>query len=456
MGGTDAADRASSRLSDLDSSAILNAIPGVVAVIGADGDVVWINESMTEVTGYTADDLVGTNMLDHLDLEWNALSLESISYALDHPGMRLPTMLRFHTKHGPPVVMEVTANNQLDNPQIRGLVAHMRPSDERQLVEGILESFMAGDDLASTIGRVHDVARAETLQSESAVFLLFSGADDQHPVLPSSPEIGALSALAGLSTPWSVAASSGQPVLLADLTDLPGPVGAAAAAAGFAACWTYPVCRTGTGVVDAVLVLWRREPGAPEPTATMLAERLVKLCALVLERVEHSRDLQHAADHDGLTGLVNRARFFEAVDGHIARGAEPLGVIYLDLDGFKPINDHWGHGSGDQVLVAVADRLRASVRPGDTVARLGGDEFAVACPGAAADELIRLADRLLAVVRAPITVGDQVLRVGASIGLATCAAGASPGDVLVAAADAALLAAKSTAKGTWNLSPALP
>jgi diguanylate cyclase (GGDEF)-like protein len=184
----------------------------------------------------------------------------------------------------------------------------------------------------------------------------------------------------------------------------------------------------------------------------MLAERVVKLCALVLERVEHSRDLQHAADHDALTGLVNRSRFFAAVDGHIATGREPLGVIYLDLDGFKPINDHWGHAHGDEVLVAVADRLRASVRPGDTVARLGGDEFAIACPGAASDELIRLADRLLAVVRAPITVEGEVLRVGASIGLASCAAGASPGDVLVAAADAALLTAKSTAKGTWQLS----
>lgn len=451
MGGEPELAGAAARLLDLDTHAILDAIPGVVTVVSADGEIVWINESMTEVTGYTVDDLVGTSMLDHLDLEWNPLSLESISYALDHPGMRLPTMLRFHTKHGPPVVMEVTANNQLDNPAIRGLVAHLRPSDERQLLDLILESFASGEDLASTIGRVHDVARAETLGAESAVFLLFAGADDQ-PVLASSPEVEALGSLAGLSAPWTLAASSGTPVLLPDLAEFAPPVRAAAEAAGFAACWSYPICRTGTGVVDAVLVVWRHEPGPPEPTATMLAERLVRLCSLVLERVEHSRDLQHAADHDALTGLVNRSRFFAAVDAHIEAGRDPLGVIYLDLDGFKPINDHWGHGHGDQVLVAVADRLRASVRPGDTVARLGGDEFAVACPGASADELVRLAERLLPVVRAPITVDGEVLRVGASIGLATCPAGAGPGEVLVAAADAALLTAKSTAKGTWQLS----
>ena len=454
MGGEPHAPSASSRLLDLDTRAILDAIPGVVTVVSSDGEIVWINESMTEITGYTVDDLVGSSMLDHLDLEWNPLSLESITYALDHPGMRLPTMLRFHTKFGPPVVMEVTANNQIDNPHIGGLVAHLRPSDERQLMDQILESFASGGDLASTIGRVHDVARAETLRSESAVFLLFSGVEDR-PVLTSSPEVAALSAMAGLSTPWSLAASSGQPVLLADLSALAPPTRGAAGAAGFEACWSYPICRAGTGVVDAVLVIWRRQAGQPEPTATMLAERLVRLCSLVLERVEHSRDLQHAADHDGLTALANRARFFASVDDHLAAGTEPLGVIYLDLDGFKPINDRWGHAHGDQVLVAVADRLRASVRPGDTVARLGGDEFAIACPGASSDELIRLADRLLAVVRAPITVQGEVLRVGASIGLASCAAGAGPGDVLVAAADAALLTAKATAKGTWQLGDAI-
>lgn len=455
MGGPAMSGGAASRLVGLDALAVLDAMPGVVAVISGEGEVVWINATMTELTGFTVDDLIGSNMLDHLDLEWNPLSLESITYALDNPGMRLPTMLRFHTKDGPPIVMEVTANNQLENPAIRGLVVHLRPSDERQLLDLILESFASGEDLASTIGRVHDVVRAETIEAESAVFLFFSGATGSHPVLSSCPEVGALSAMDGLSTPWSLAASSGRPVLLADLSGLPLPMAEAAAASGFGACWAYPVCRTGTGVVDAVLVIWRRTAGAPEPTASMMADRLVKLAALVLERVEHSRDLQHAADHDALTGLVNRSRFFAAVDEHLALAADPLGVLYLDLDGFKPINDRWGHGHGDDVLVAVADRLRASVRPGDTVARLGGDEFAVACPGATSDELIRLADRILAVVRAPITVDGEVLRVSTSIGLASCPAGASPGEVLVAAADAALITAKATAKGTWSLNEAL-
>lgn len=450
MEGASKVGGATGRARELDTLAVLNALPGVVVVVSAEGEVVWINQSMTDLTGFTVDDLIGSSMLDHLDLEWNPLSLASIGYALDNPGMRLPTMLRFHTAGGPPIVMEATANNQLANPAIGGLVVHLRPSDERQLLDQILESFASGDDLATTIGRVHDVARSETLGAESAMFLLHTEGEER-PVLASCAEVEALSSVDGPLAPWALAASSRRPVLVGGLADLPMPLAEVAAAKGFAACWAYPVCRTGTGEVDAVLVFWRRQAGLPEPTATMMAERLVKLCALVLERVDHGRELQHAATHDALTGLANREKFFSTVDSHLA-AADALGVLYLDLDGFKPINDRWGHGYGDRVLVAVADRLRASVRPIDTVARLGGDEFAVACPDASTEVLVGLAERLLVVVRAPITVGDEILRVGATIGIAGVAEGAGAGIDVVAAADVALLEAKGTAKGTWNLS----
>jgi diguanylate cyclase (GGDEF)-like protein len=360
-------------------------------------------------------------------------------------------MLRFHTARDAPIVMEATANNQLHNPLIQGLVVHLRPSDERQLLDQILESFAAGEDLAATISRIHDVSRSETLRSESAVVLAHAGPGNDA-VLASSSTVQSLCSPTGLSTPWAQAAVRAAPVLLATLDELPDALRAAAEAAGFRACWAYPISRAGTDFVDGVMVFWRDEVGEPEPSATMMAERLVRQCELVLERVEHGRELLHAAQHDPLTGLVNRSQFFEVLDQHLAEADAPIGVLYLDLDGFKPINDQWGHGHGDEVLVAVADRLRVSVRPGDTVARLGGDEFSVACPGAGPDDLIRLADRLLAVVRAPITVQGTVLRVGTSIGLATCGVGAGPADVLVAAADAALIAAKASAKGTWRLS----
>jgi diguanylate cyclase (GGDEF)-like protein/PAS domain S-box-containing protein len=434
---------------------VLNGIPGLVAVVAADGEVVWVNDPMVELTGYRREELVGSNMLDHLDTSWNPLALESIEYALATPGMRLPTMLRFLTRAGEPIVMEVTANNQLHDPAVRGLIVHLRPSDERQLLDSILESFAAGDDLGDTMHRVHEVVAAETLRADAAV-VLSAPTDGLARAYASTPVLEMVCHFEGSATPWREAAETLRPVLLATLDGLPSPVRQVAEEQGYRACWAFPISRAGTPFVDAVLVVWRREPGLPEPSAHILASRLVRLCELILERVEHGRALAHAARHDALTGLANRERFFDVIEGHLSGTGALLGVLYLDLDGFKPINDERGHAAGDEVLVTVADRMRASVRGSDTVARLGGDEFAIACPGADEAELVRLAERLLAVVRAPIAVHGAPVQVGTTIGLATGRAGSCSGDVLVAAADQALLEAKAGAKGTWCAAAPIP
>jgi diguanylate cyclase (GGDEF)-like protein len=125
--------------------------------------------------------------------------------------------------------------------------------------------------------------------------------------------------------------------------------------------------------------------------------------------------VQHQAHHDQLTGAANRAlvrqRLAEAVD------TEQAALVFLDLDGFKAVNDVHGHPAGDAVLRAVSDRLRAAVRAGDTVGRLGGDEFVLVCHGVAADAVQELGQRLAAVVRQPIDLGGTSARVGASVGV---------------------------------------
>lgn len=437
---------------EIDPRAILDGIPGLVAVVAADGEVVWVNDSMAELTGYERSELIGSNMVDHLDLSWSSMALESIEYALATPGMRLPTMLRFFARDGKPIVMEVTANNQLDHPAVQGLIVHLRPSDERQLLDAILESFAAGDELVETMRRVHEVVAAETLRADAAV-VLSAPAEHLARAYASTPVLEMVCHFEGAATPWQESARTLLPVLLPTLDGLPAPVRQVAADQGYQACWAFPISRSGTPFVDAVLVVWRREPGLPEPSAHLLAARLVRLCELILERVEHGRVLAHAAGHDALTGLANRERFFALVDEHLEGNGSLLGVLYLDLDGFKPINDARGHAAGDQVLVAVAERMRASVRASDTVARLGGDEFAIACPGADEVELVRLAERLLAVVRAPIAVHGASVHVGTTIGLASGRAGSCSSERLVAAADQALLQAKASAKGTWRAAP---
>jgi len=129
--------------------------------------------------------------------------------------------------------------------------------------------------------------------------------------------------------------------------------------------------------------------------------------------------------------------------------ATPLAALFLDLDGFKPLNDRYGHDTGDQVLVVVAKRLRAAVREADLCVRLGGDEFVVLLEGDIAPaSLERIAHKLHRSITAPLRIGQRVLRVGVSIGGAIAAGDAaaaargSAHGALLEAADAAMYRAK--------------
>ncbi|MEZ5183068.1 MAG: sensor domain-containing diguanylate cyclase [Acidimicrobiales bacterium] len=134
-------------------------------------------------------------------------------------------------------------------------------------------------------------------------------------------------------------------------------------------------------------------------------------------------ELDHQAGHDPLTGLANRRRFTDVVaamlGGHETAERPGTLVAFGDLDGFKAINDEHGHAAGDIVLQVVAERLRRATRPDDLVARLGGDEFAVLCPGLGPDDAARVVERLRAAVREPISIGEHLVRVGLSLGVAT-------------------------------------
>jgi diguanylate cyclase len=167
--------------------------------------------------------------------------------------------------------------------------------------------------------------------------------------------------------------------------------------------------------------------------------------------------LHDMAFHDGLTGLANRALFHDRLDSALAgarRSGHTVGVMLLDLDDFKPVNDRHGHAAGDAVLKAVALRLHACVREADTVARLGGDEFAVVLDNPAPDSLDDLAQRVVAEVAQPCWHDNEPLIVGASIGVATSANGSANGDQLLRDADAAMYAAKSRGKNSYATYPA--
>jgi diguanylate cyclase (GGDEF)-like protein len=160
------------------------------------------------------------------------------------------------------------------------------------------------------------------------------------------------------------------------------------------------------------------------------------------------QQLTHLAGHDTLTGLPNRMRFMEQLDASILKASasgEKLAVVFVDLDGFKQINDRLGHSAGDRTLVVVAQRLRAALRETDIVARLGGDEFILLIDGIGSqEELHDVARRVQAAMDEPIVLGAHRMTVGASMGISEFPIDGGDAEELLGKADAAMYAAKTS------------
>ena len=182
---------------------------------------------------------------------------------------------------------------------------------------------------------------------------------------------------------------------------------------------------------------------------------IVGLAEDVTERVEHQKQLEQIAHYDTLTGVPNRALLADRLVQALARAKRERGltaVCYVDLDGFKQINDGFGHDAGDKVLVEVTRRIKEAVREDDTVARLGGDEFVVLLVGLqAAEECVGSLQRMLEGINQPIAVRGAVLNISASIGVALYPEDEEDADTLLRHADQAMYVAKQSGKNRYHL-----
>lgn len=220
------------------------------------------------------------------------------------------------------------------------------------------------------------------------------------------------------------------------------------------------------GVVSGVEVVVRCEgqpPRTVEATGTRVLDpvtgdplgAVVALLDVTAQRALERR-LRVAATHDVLTGLPDRGLLLERLDTALAGAAEPVAVLFCDLDDFKAVNDVHGHAAADAVLREVAARLSATLREGDTAARLGGDEFALVCPGVLSEaQAAVLVERLTAAVAAPVVVDGVPHQVGVSVGAVLSRPG-STADSLLTCADAAMYEAKSARRSARRGSSEIP
>jgi len=227
-----------------------------------------------------------------------------------------------------------------------------------------------------------------------------------------------------------------------------------ALASGLAAMFTFPLRQRNPDLEPlGALDLYCDAPQVLDIETVQVAQTLADVAAAYLINGQARTELQEATDrarhmalHDGLTGLPNRILLIERLHHAVQRGRrshKPVAVLFADLDRFKAVNDTFGHPAGDELLVAVAERMSAVLRPGDTLARLSGDEFVILCEeldDASSAEII--AGRLGAALVKPFTLSGQPVTVTASVGIAFAGPGDDVPERLLREADTAMYRAK--------------
>ena len=408
---------------------VLEASPDLVAVLDSLGrTVVWANDAFQR---FLPDERVaGSRLLAHLD-GWSQARYAATA---------LPAVRSGGTWRGE---LRLTMGQEDDSatlPVSAVLVAH-RDAEER--IEAI--SLVARDlsDLYAARQRVEATeVRLAALVEHASDLVCVVGSDGR--IVYASPAIDRVLGLEPLSLEGVPIADLVHPE---DLDRLIEQVPSVIATPGISPAFDARVAHTDGG--------WRHmEIVATNLLENQAVEGIVVNARDVTERVEVVAQLEERAFHDDLTGLPNRALLLERLQDALHRASRhqlSVGVLFLDLDRFKVVNDSLGHGSGDDLLEEVARRLLRTVRPGDTVARLGGDEFVVVI-----GDMIRHTDALAAAERIrralsrPVNLGTESTVVSTSIGIAIAHGEESPGDLL-RDADIAMYRAKEQGRDRAEL-----
>ncbi len=432
--------------------------PDIVALIGADTTLQYASPAATRLLGYDPGDLVGHRVLDWIhpdDLAGVVRRLKDVGVA---GTAGKGTQFRARDAHGDWHLLEAVAVDRLDDPAVGGIVVNARDVTDRawtqSLLTGqtaILELIARGRPLTETLDAL--TAWVEHLLEGALASVLLVDGEGRRLRTVSAPRLPApyCDGLGGLPVgprggSCGAAVFRGEPVIVTDIASSPHWQRCAdlALSHGVRACWAVPLSSRDGIPLGAFAVHWRlaRAPKSRELDLLSLADRLASL-AVMRDRAEHQ--LTHAGLHDPLTDLPNRTLLLDRIEHALARAGREqtkVAVLFTDLDRFKNVNDSLGHSAGDRLLLSVASRLSAALRPGDTVARLGGDEFVVLAEGLSDEnEAAAIAQRLLAALGEPVSVDEHRLFVSASIGVAVSDS-QTTAERLLADADAAMYRAK--------------
>ncbi|HZJ25573.1 MAG TPA: EAL domain-containing protein [Acidimicrobiia bacterium] len=400
----------------------------IVLVIDTGVTIRWANETATRALGYPVSELVGQPGLDFVHPEDRPEAIDSLANLLgpeddDHFEMRV------RTRDGEHLHMEVRGTDLSADPAIDGVVVNLRDITDRRRVEHDLAEANARFQIAfehAPIGMAVTTPEGIILRVNPALSAMLDQDADR---------------IVGLRAGELVHPDHRQDNGEDFRRLVTGEIG------------EYRIERQllhdgGRPVWAAITMSAARAPDGE-------AQYLIAQIEDITERKAIADQLAHQAVHDPTTGLPNRLQFFDRLRMSLDQGSRRgtrVGIIFIDLDHFKWVNDSHGHAVGDQVLTTVGDRLRAALRPSDSVARLGGDEFTVLCPDVVDEAtLMAVAERMFDVVTKPIPLLDGEVFLTPSLGVAL----GTPDDVtpesLLSDADKAMYRAKQSGRARIEL-----
>jgi len=407
------------------ASALSQHSSDIVVISSPEDGILWVSPAVEALLGHRVDDIVGACAIDlvHPD-DVEAVIERFVTVAGDTSAV--PTVeLRLRRVDGEYQWFQCSIANRLDDPDVRGIVMSMHDVDARRKSEDALRiSELRMRSILET------AADAIVTSDENGVILEFNQAAERIFKLAATDVLG---------------------TLYTDL--LPGP--------SENGMWVRKALGAFRSGLPMEMVTTRSDGEEFEArisvSRTTIDGRTLTTAIIrdVSKEKEAARALELRGLYDELTGLATRKLLIDRLDEAIRRARRRrtvVGVLLLDLDRFKHVNDSLGHDIGDALLVQVAERLRAGAGDANTVARLGGDEFVVLCDEARdIDDISDRAGRLDEVLRSPFVLGEEEVMLTASIGIAVWNGGNEPADELVRHADAAMYRAKDRGRGRIEL-----
>ncbi len=434
-----------------------------------DGRILDVNDTFLAWTGHPRDAVIGRSFASLLDAGSRLFFDTRHSPVLHLQGASDEVALTLHGADGAPLPALVNAVRDLDAGRIRMAVfnATERVRYERDLLlarrtaESSEERVRVLQEVSSTFGvsatdedvaqSFAAVAREAFAARETGVFLLTADGDLEL--------VGGSNPLAGMVAPVpELRAAADVVVVHAGDDDQRYPeVAAAMRQRRLASLTVTPLLADDERLGILVCFFARRTDF--DAQYVDLQQALGRQASQTLVRVRLQRRLAFLALHDQLTGVGNRQLLQSSLDEALTAAeadAQPLSVLFLDVDEFKGLKDAFGHAVGDQVLVELAARLRGSLRAGYVLGRIGGDEFVAVCRHADPAAAEAIAERILEVCRAPMSLPPGVVHVSVSIGIAFYDPAVDPrpaSDQLLVRADAAMYASKRAGKNRLSVAP---